>query len=399
MSFRGAPSLGIGSMIGAGIFALFAATGAVAGPATWAAFVLGGAAAALLVAATRTASAGGLVEAILDGFGAGRVAGVSAWLVYLAAVVAVASTVAAVFGDYAAALVGGGSHRFTTALVVAVVLVNRAGIELGLPVRRLVSAGVLGALAVGVAAMLRELDAAELAPSGYPSAGAIAAAAALACFAYVAFSGGGERALGGSTLLYALVAVGVLGTLTAAQVNRHGVTAVAEAARPALGDAAFTALAVAALVATAGAAHGTLGASSRFTGALADAGLFPAFFAAPHAGLLTTGSVVVVTANLFGPSALAGVGSALALLAFLVAGLAALRRCRETLRSPRLIMVATVATLALLALLLHQLWRTAPDTLTGVVLAVILGFVLDYWTSVQHPRDDIPRGYHAAPES
>ena len=65
-------------------------------------------------------------------------------------------------------------------------------------------------------------------------------------------------ALGLTTATYVLIAIGVFGTLTVDQAIGYGETAIAEAARPTLGDAGFTLMAVAALIATAGATNGTL---------------------------------------------------------------------------------------------------------------------------------------------
>ena len=48
MSVRGAAVLGIGSMVGAGIFALLGEAGAVAGAAVWISFLIGGVVAGLL---------------------------------------------------------------------------------------------------------------------------------------------------------------------------------------------------------------------------------------------------------------------------------------------------------------------------------------------------------------
>ena len=48
MTVRGATVLGIGSMVGAGIFALLGEAGAVAGAAVWLSFVLAGIVAGLL---------------------------------------------------------------------------------------------------------------------------------------------------------------------------------------------------------------------------------------------------------------------------------------------------------------------------------------------------------------
>ena len=64
-------------------------------------------------------------------------------------------------------------------------------------------------------------------------------------------------ALGVTSVVYVLIAIGVFGTLTVAEVIGYGETAIAEAARPALGDAGFTIMAVAAPVVQAGATNAT----------------------------------------------------------------------------------------------------------------------------------------------
>lgn len=118
-------------------------------------------------------------------------------------------------------------------------------------------------------------------------------------------------------MTYVLIALGVFGTLTVAEVIGYGETVIAEAARPTLGDAGFTIMAVAALLSTAGATNATLYASSNLTNMLADQRLFPEFFGArsrlgPKAGLIITTALVLLVANLVDLSAIASVGSAVA---------------------------------------------------------------------------------------
>jgi amino acid transporter len=130
-----------------------------------------------------------------------------------------------------------------------------------------------------------------------------------------------------TSLTYVLIALGVFGTLTVAEVIKYGETAIAEAARPALGDAGFTVMAVAALLSTAGATNATLYASGNLTGMLAKVGLFPSWFGVgsrlgPRAGLFITAGLVLVVANLVDLSAIASVGSAVALMIFLLVGAA-----------------------------------------------------------------------------
>src|SRR4030095_8621290 len=85
-------------------------------------------------------------------------------------------------------------------------------------------------------------------------------------------------ALGVTTVLYLLISIGVVGTLTVEKAIGYGETAMAEAARPALGDAGFTMMAVAALLATASSVNATLYASGGLTSTLAETAQFPPFF-------------------------------------------------------------------------------------------------------------------------
>ena len=101
-------------------------------------------------------------------------------------------------------------------------------------------------------------------------------------------------ALGVTTILYVLISLGVFGTLTVQEAIGYGETAIAEAARPALGDAGFTMMAIAALLATSSSVNATLYASGGLTAMLAEVGQFPSFFGrssplGPHAGMLDHG--------------------------------------------------------------------------------------------------------------
>ena len=102
-------------------------------------------------------------------------------------------------------------------------------------------------------------------------------------------------ALGLTTVTYVLISIGVFGTLTVDQAIGYGETAIAEAARPTLGDAGFTLMAVAALIATAGATNGTLFGSAGLTASLSEIGQFPPILGTrsrlgKHGGLLVTAS-------------------------------------------------------------------------------------------------------------
>ena len=82
MTVRGAAFLGVGSMVGAGIFALLGEAGAVAGSAVWLSFLLAGVVATLQGYAVaklgaRYPSSGGIVTFLLQGYGRGHITAIA----------------------------------------------------------------------------------------------------------------------------------------------------------------------------------------------------------------------------------------------------------------------------------------------------------------------------------
>ena len=80
MNVRQAAFIGVGSMVGAGIFSLLGAAGEVAGAAVWLSFLLAGAVAILQGYSfskfgARFPSAAGLLEYVKRGFGDGHMTG------------------------------------------------------------------------------------------------------------------------------------------------------------------------------------------------------------------------------------------------------------------------------------------------------------------------------------
>jgi amino acid transporter len=410
MTVRGAALLGVGAMVGAGIFALLGEAGAVAGAAAWISFLLAGIVSLLIghnvvKLGVRYPSSGGLFEYLLQGFGNGRLLGIAAWLGYMSAVLIVCSMCAVSFGDYAVSLfVGDGGadwwdNVFTSAIVVAMALVVVVGPHLVAKAQSLIVFVMVGILAVFVAVTLPSIDLDLLAFSGYPSASDVVASVALTFFAYLGFSvitfAAGDmrdpardlpkamnRALAVTTLVYVLVALSVFGTLTVDEVVQYGPTAIAEAGRPALGDAGFTMIAVAAMVGMAGSVVATLYASAGLTGMLSDVGQFPPFFGrgsrlGAKSGVLISAAVVLVVANTVDLSAIASVGSACSLLIFVLVGVAGYRLRSTTGARAAIILAGVGATLVVLAFFVVDTFRNAPQTFTAIVVIAVLAVVLD----------------------
>jgi amino acid transporter len=428
MTVRGAAFLGIGAMVGAGIFALLGEAGTVAGSAVWLSFLLAGIVAALLgytvvKLGVKYPSSGGLIAYLLQGFGNGRLVGIASWLGYFAAIVIVCSMVAVAFGSYATSLfigddaAAGWDNIFTSAIVLAMVAINLIGARFVDRAQSLIVVVLLTVFAVFIAVTIVDIDFDLLAFSGYPSFSDIVASVALTFFAYLGFSVitftvGDLRdparelpramylALGVTTVTYVLISVGVFGTLTVDQVIGYGETAIAEAARPALGDAGFVIMAIAALLATASSVNATLYASGGLTAMLAEVGQFPPFFGrdsrlGKHSGMLITGAIVLVVANVVDLSAIASVGSACSLIIFLLVGVAAYKLRSETGSAAAIVLLGIAATITVLVFFGIDTLRNAPETFSAIIGIAVLAVILDFvWKRVRKtpavPAPQIP---------
>jgi len=410
MSVRGATFLGVGSMVGAGIFALLGEAGAVAGAAVWISFLLAGIVAGLLgytsvKLGVRYPSSGGLIAYLVEGFGNGRLVGIASWLGYIAAIVIVCAMVAVSFGGYATSLFIGTAagpawdNVFTTAVILGTLGLNLVGSRFVDRAQTAIVLLLLAVFSVFIVVTISDVDWGLLAVSGYPSLGDIVASVALTFFAYLGFSvitfAAGDladparglpramyAALGIAGGLYVLISVGVFGTLSVDQVVRFGETAIAEAARPSLGDAGFTMMAVAALLATTSSTNATLYASGSLTAMLAEVGQFPPIFGAQsrlgrHAGLLITAGLVLVVANTVDLSAIASVGSATALAVFVLVGIAGWRRRADTGANPVIAMTTIGVTAVVLAFFILDTLSNDPGTFVAIVAIILLAVVLD----------------------
>jgi amino acid transporter len=410
VSVRSAAFIGIGSMVGAGIFALLGEAAVLAGSAVWLSFLLAGLVTMLLAynivkLGIRYPSEGGLIEYLRQGFGNGRLLGVAAWLGYAAAFVVVAAMLAVSFGSYATTLfVGddawsGWDNVFASLLIVVMTVVNMTGATLVSRVASVMVVVLLAVFAVFIVVTISDVDFDLLAFSGYPSFSKIVASIALTFFAFLGFGvmtftvaslRNPERelpravalALGLTTATYVLIAIGVFGTLTVDEAIGYGETAIAEAARPTLGDAGFTLMAVAALIATAGATNGTLFGAAGLTASLAEIRQFPPLLGrdsrlGKHGGLLVTGALALVLANFLDLSAIASVGSACSLVVFLLVGLAGLRLRSETGASVAIVLLGMASTAIVLGFFAVDTLRNAPETFGAIVAMTLLAVGLD----------------------
>jgi amino acid transporter len=408
LTVRQAAFIGIGAMVGAGIFALLGAAGAVAGAAVWLSFLIAGAVAALqgysfAKFGARYPSAGGLLEYIARGFGNGHFTGISAWLTYSANAI-VTAMVAVSFGNYASAMFAGEDKAwakvFAALIVVVMTVVNVVGSELVAKAQTMIVYVVLAILTLFAVVTLANMNPSLLAPSGYPPWRDIVSSVALTFFAFLGFGiitftakdlarpsrqlpRAMYLALGISTVIYVAIALGVFGTLTVEKVISSGGTALAVAAQPALGRAGYWLMSVTALFATAGATNAGLYPAPGLCERLAETGQFPPLMARrlgrqASTGLLIEAGSCLVLAVVFKLDAIASIGSAIALLIFTLVTTAHFRVRAETGASA-LMLAAAIAAAGVVLLtfvfttLIHE--RASVVTLLAIlVLSVALDF-------------------------
>jgi amino acid transporter len=408
LNVRQAAFIGVGAMVGAGIFALLGAAGEVAGAAVWLSFLIAGAVAGLqgysfAKFGARYPSAGGLLEYVVRGFGAGHVTGVIAWLL-LSANAIITGMVAVSFGSYASDAVADGSTAWVKVFAVAVVLVmsvlNILGSQTVARAQTVVVIVVLGILTVFAVSTLANIDADLLAFSGYPPLGDIVSSVALTFFAFLGFGvitftakdlADPSRqlpravylALGIATVIYVAVALGVFGTLTVDEVISSGGTALAVAAEPTLGRAGYWLMSVTALFATAGATNSGLYPAAGLCDEMASIGQFPPLLGRRlgdrvPVGLVVTAAVAIVLAVGFDLSSIASIGSAIALVVFTLVTAGHLRVRDETGASTALLVLAIATTVIVLLAFTFTTLVEEPATAVTLVAILALSIALDF---------------------
>ena len=401
VSTREAAFIGVGAMVGAGIFSLLGTTAEVAGSAVWLSFALAGGIAALqgysfAKLGARYPTAGGLLEYVNKGYGIGHVATIVAWLTYAANII-VTAMVAVSFGSYASDAIAGGDPVWVKGLAVALVVVmtglNVAGSTLVAKVQSLIVFVVIGILAFFAIVTISAIDPALIAPSTYPSARDIVSGVALTFFAFLGFGvvtftakdlkdpsrqlpRAMTIAIGLAAVIYIAVSLGVLGTLGVEKVIAAGPTAIAVAAQPILGDLGYWLMLITALFATSGATNAGLYPAAGLTEHLTSTGQWPTGMSGRvgpvPTGLFVVAVAVIVMVLFFDLSAIASIGSAVALMIFGLVSFGHLRIRADT-GANLLILLAAVATtvITLVTFALTTLIKEPASiaTLVGIVIA------------------------------
>ncbi len=293
--------LGIGSMVGAGIFIVIGEAGAIAGNLVTVSFLIGGIVALLCgyslgKLAIAFPSRGGIIEYLVQSYGKGFFSGSLGVLFYLAQLVALAA-VAKSFGTYAATFMNSGVsafniNMFAVGILVFFMVINLVGANIVAKAENIIVIIKLAALVIFTGAALFFIQPANLSVKDAPNIINVFYALGLTFFAYQGFSvitnsiedmDNPKRTMMRSmifaiaivAILYISVSIAVFGNMPLDTIIKDKDYALAEAAKPAFGVWGFKIMAATALLATASAINATLYAVTQISYTLAKDGDLP----------------------------------------------------------------------------------------------------------------------------
>ena len=404
-------AIGVGGMVGGGIFAVLGLSVDLTRGAAPLAFLLAGIVA--LVTAYSYArlsvafpSQGGTVAFLDRAFGPGLLTGSVNILLWISYIVML-SLYAYAFGSYGASLLPDSSAPIGKHVLISAAIIGITGLNL-------LSAKLIGEaedwivlvklliLVVFIAVGIWGIDGARLAPSTWPAPLHVVAGGMIIFLAYEGFelianSAQDVRApartlprafysaVGFVIVLYVLIAVVTVGTLPVAQIVDAKDYALAEAARPFLGPTGFLLIAVAALLSTASAINATLYGTARLSYIIAKDGELPEalerkVWNEPIEGLLITSGLTLLIANLVDLSSMSIMGSVGFLLIFAAVNGANVKLAAET-RSRRWLSLLGVG--LCLSALVSLVWQSAersprqlwiPLVMIGAAFLIEAGF-------------------------
>ena len=407
ISLWSAVGIGVGAMIGAGIFALMGQAGAIAGKAVFISFILGGILAAisgysLAKLGARYPTAGGIVEYVVQAFGVNIFSGGISVLLYLATLITLA-LLAKAFGSYAAALLHlKGSLLFSNMLALSIMtllgIVQYFGIKKIIKFQNIAIIITIIILVAFATAGLINMKPELMAPKLYPSANKILFSIAITFFSYEGFRIITNTAedivnpeknlvraifisIGITMVIYTALAIAVFGNLEVDQVIQAKDFALAEAAKPIFGTIGFTIISIAALFAISSSINAVLYAATNISYQMAKDGQLPGFFAKPigqtREGLIVTVLLTACLIIFLDLLQIAAVGSLTVLFIHAVTHLGHLKVIRKTKASLFLVVSALLATLAVIVLFLIYSIKESYTILYLFLGILALSFIIE----------------------
>lgn len=381
----GAISIGIGGMVGGGIFAVLGEAVSLAHGATVIAFLLAGIVALLTSysyakLSVKFQSKGGTVSFIDNAFGHNFLSGSVNFILWLSYLVTI-SLYAVAFSSYAEVLFFEHStllskHLFISLAIILPLLINLISASFVSRSETIIVIIKLVLLVVIIVSSVSYVDTQRFSPSQWNDSFSILVAGMIIFVAYEGFeliANAAEDIKNPKVnlpkafyscviiviVLYALIALITVGTVEEKALLEAKDYALAIAAKPALGQIGFTIVSIAALLATFSAINATIYGNGRLGYILAMEGELPKELnkekkTIPNISILVTAFFSLIIANTIELSQIAIIGSASFLLIFFIVNIAALKLYKE-LEANRVIVLIScmVSLIALVTLLVH----------------------------------------------
>jgi len=403
-----ATSIGVGGMVGGGIFAVLGLSVNLTHGGAPTAFLLAGVVALVtsysyVHLSVTHPSQGGTVAFLDRAFGPGLLTGSANILLWMSYMVML-SLYAYAFGSYGATLFPASSQVFWKHALITGSIVGITGLNL-------LSARLIGEaedwivlvkliiLVLFIGTGIGGIDTGRLALSAWSPPLQVVAGGMIIFLAYEGFelianSAQDVRApdrtlprafysaVGFVIVLYVLIAIVTVGTLPVAKIVSAKDYALAEAARPFLGHAGFVLIAVAAMLSTASAINATLYGAARLSFTIARDGELPVVLEKktwnePIGGLLITSCVTLFIANLIDLSSIATMGSAGFLLIFAAVNGANTKLAKETGSRRWISLAGAGLCLIALASLLWETAETSPRQLWIPFVMLVVAFLIE----------------------
>jgi amino acid transporter len=401
-------AMGVGGMVGGGIFAVLGLAVQLTRGGAPAAFLIAGTVA--LVTSYSYArlsvtypSQGGTVAFLDRAFGSGLLTGSANILLWMSYIVML-SLYAYAFGSYGASFFPPASQALWKHILISGIIVGITGLNV-------LNARVIGEmedwivlvklaiLTLFVVAGIRGVDGASLAPAAWASPLNLIAGGMIIFLAYEGFELIANTAqdvrdaprtlprafyssVGFVIVLYILVAVVTVGTLSVGAIVHAKDYALAEAARPFLGRTGFVLIAIAAMLSTASAINATVYGAARLSYVIAKDGELPSAlerktWGKPVEGLLITSAATLVIANVTDLSSMSTMGSAGFLLIFAAVNGANVALARGTRSKVWLSLIGVGLCVGALGSLLWQTGRNSPGQLWVLFIMIGAAFLIE----------------------
>ncbi len=398
--------LGIGSMVGAGIFVLLGEAGAIAGNLVWISFIFGGIIAllsgySLAKLASIYPSRGGIVEYLVQCYGEGVFSGSVSVLFYLSAMVAIAM-VAKTFGTYASMIVGVDITMWTNIYAIGILLlfmsINLAGSSLIAESENIIVIIKLSIIVIFTVAVSFYIKPELLSIKDAPPVINVFSSIALTFFAYEGFrviTNTAEDmenpqktmlkamiiAIVMVMVLYVAVTFAVFGNLSLPEIIKAEDYALAEAAKPVFGQVGFTIMAIAALISTASSINANLYAVTNVTYQMAKNGELPEVYRRniwhSSEGLIVSTIILIIFVLFFNLNEIAAIGSISILFIHGLVHIGHLLKIKKTGASKLLIALAIITIGIAIVLALNYTSKHIPNVGYFIAGGFVLAFLLE----------------------